>query len=142
MNLGILNIPTGLKINNRVLVTERDTNISFEGVVVYTELAPINAAFPTGNKTEYIYVQFDDPSAYQTWLKKGSPLIAIKQHGALDKCVVREMIVENGKMKQLTVGNELRLIPPINLYSKEYKITPNKIDSMLVWRVAYNLQRI
>jgi hypothetical protein len=142
MNSGILNIPTGLKINNRVLVTDRDTKISFEGTVVYTEFAPINIAFPMGNKTEYIYVQFDDPAAYQTWLKKGSPLIAIKEHGALDKCVVREMIVENGKMKELTVGNELRLIKPISLYSKEYKIAPNKIDSMLIWRVTYNLQRI
>jgi hypothetical protein len=142
MNSGILNIPTGLKINNRVLVTERDTKISFEGTVVYTELAPINTAFPMGNKTEYIYVQFDDPAAYQTWLKKGSPIIAIKEHGSLDKCVVREITKENGKMKDITVGNELRLIPPINLYSKEYKIAPNKIDSMLVWRLAYNLQRV
>ena len=142
MDSGILNIPTGLKINDRVLVTERDSEISFEGVVVYMEVAPINISFPMGNKTEHIYVQFDDPAAYQTWLKRGSPLIAVKEHGALDKCVVREVRIENGKIKDITVGNEFRLMPPVNLYSKEYKIAGNKIDSMLVWRIAYNLQRI
>jgi hypothetical protein len=142
MDSGILNIPTGLKVNNRVLVTDRDTKISFEGTVIYTEVSPINAAIPIGNKTEYIYVRFDDQNAYKTWLKRGSPLIAIKERGSFDKCVVREITIENEKIKEITVGNEYRLVPPINLCSKEYKITPNKIDSMLVWRVAYNLQLI
>jgi len=142
MESGILNIPTGLKINHRVLVTDRDTKISYEGVVVYTEVALINSAFPCGNKTEYIYVNFDDHTAYSTWLKRGSHLISIREHGTLDKCVVREIRKENGKIKELTVGNELRLIPPINLCSKEYKILPNKIDSMLVPRLIFNLQSL
>jgi len=142
MDSGILNIRTGLIVNDRVLVTERHTNVSFEGVVVYTEVAPINAAFPNGNSTEYIYVKFDDLSAYQTWLKRGSPLIVMKESRSLDKCVVREIIIEDEKMKELVVANEYRVIKPINIFNREYKIGPNEIDSMLVWRVAYNLQRI
>ena len=137
MDSGILNIPTGLHVNDRVLVTERLQNISFEGTVVYTEIAPINAGLPYGSTTEYIYIRFDDPSAYFTWLKRGSPLIVKRDHGSLNKCVVREI---NTRDNIISVGEKFRLFIHGNMGN--YNITSKDIDSMLVWRVAYNLQKI
>ena len=76
------------------------------------------------------------------WLKRGSPIIVIKEHGGFEKCIVREMVIENEKIKEICVRTECRLIDLFHNSYREYKITPNKIDSMLVWRVEYNLQKI
>ena len=141
MDCTILRVPSGLRIGDRVSVTERTNNeISFEGTVVFITVAPIHKCFPYGNTTEYIYIKFDKEKAYLSWLKRGSPLIVYRS--SLDKCVVREIISNGDKFQSVTVGSEYSLFPPICISGVDYTITPDKIDSMLIWRQAYNIQRI
>jgi len=119
-----------MRTGDRVYVSTRYNKChKCEGIIHHLEMAPINRAIPHGDQTEHIYVRFNDKSVYRRWLKRGSPIMVNSE-----KHVILEVNDYNDSLV-VTRDDGTYTINPI-----KHNITPNLIDSMLIWRVGYILE--
>jgi hypothetical protein len=132
-------------VGDRVQVKKRysgQDETCFYGKVTYIEYVPTLKCLPNGEKSECVYVRFDNPEAYSLWLLKGSQLISIRKKGAYDKCVIRKSQFSENAITEMTVCSEECALSPVNSASFDYKISLNEIDSMLICLSGYNIVKI
>jgi hypothetical protein len=134
MDKRFLNVRSEFVVGDTVNVTRNETGEKFQGVVSFLEMAPINRAIKDGDHTEYIYVKFEDRSAYSSWLSRGSAIMIQRKYKSVQKYVVCKL---NGEYMTAIhdAGGYL-----MNVQEDEF--SPNDIDSMLIWRVAYTIDKI
>jgi len=92
----------------------------YEGTVIYTEVVQ---AFPLHGETA-IYAKFND---YANILHKGDRVIVRHPRGFFKKCIIRDILFQEEKMKEILVKNESISSPQISYY-----ITEERIDAFLI----------
>ena len=130
MDSAFINVPSEFLLGDVVEVTHIRSGEKYKGVISYLEMAPINRGVPNGDQTEYIYVKFEDKIVYTKWLSRGSPIMVQRKFKSIQKATIRTMT------PTMTAANEGFHCEP------EYPILPEDVDSMLIWRVAYSIQKL
>ena len=130
MDSAFINVPSEFLLGDVVEVTHVRSGEKYKGVISYLEMAPINRGVPNGDQTEHIYVKFEDKDVYTKWLWTGSPVMVQRKFKSIQKATIRTM------KQTMTAANDGFL------YEPEYPILPEDIDSMLIWRVAYSIQKL
>ena len=131
-----INVPCEFSRGSPVLVSYMDNNENYDGIVMYSEMEPVNRAIPRGDKTPHIYVKFTLQAVYDRLLLRGSPLFVQRELGGkCEKCFVKEImyVPETKLIKQIKVAKG------DGLYPIEFTITPSQINSMLIWRASYKI---
>lgn len=133
MDKRFLNARSEFRVGDIVNVTREETGKRFKGVVSFLEMGPVNRAKKTGDQTEYIYVKFEDRSAYSMWLQRGSSVMVQRKYRSLQKCILCQF--DDARVTAIhDDGGYLINIP-------EVEISANNIDSILIWRVAYTVEK-
>jgi hypothetical protein len=96
-------------------------------------MAPVNRAQKNGDQTEYIYVKFEDRSAYSSWLQRGSSVMIQRKYRSIQKYILCQF--DDSRVTAINDnGGYLMNIP-------EVEISADDIDSILIWRVAYTIEK-
>jgi hypothetical protein len=111
----------------RVKVRDRPEE-TYVGKIYNIISLPLNRAQSNGPLVENFYIQFD-PEIYSKLLMRGSEIIYnnnLETIGTIERD-------SSGGITKLT----LQYSRP---YSPETEGSPNNIDAMLIWRIAYQIQ--
>jgi len=134
MDRRFLNTCSEFCVGDVVNVTFDGTGKRFKGVVSFLEMAPVNRGIKNGDQTEYIYVKFEDRTAYSSWLTRGSAVMVQRKYRSIKKYILCQFddhritaIHDDGGYLQ----NAL-----------EVEISEDDIDSMLIWRAAYTIEKV
>ena len=133
MDKRFLNTRSEFCVGDVVNVTRKETGKRFKGVVSFLEMAPVNRAQKNGDQTEYIYVKFEDRSAYSSWLQRGSSVMIQRKYRSIQKYILCQF--DDSRVTAINDnGGYLMNIP-------EVEISADDIDSILIWRVAYTIEK-
>jgi hypothetical protein len=133
MDRRFLNTRSEFYVGDVVNVTRDETGKKFKGVISFIEMAPVNRSQKNGDQTEYIYVKFEDRSAYSSWLTRGSSVMLQRKYRSVKKYILCQL--DDDRMTAIRDdGGYL-----INI--AEVEISEDDIDSMLIWRVAYTIEK-
>lgn len=125
---------SGFHPGDRVAVRHLQSGVVENGMVHFVEyLAPMNRVLTSGDKTDHIYVRFDDtPGAYSRWILRGSNIF-VKERG---KCVVESYDPCSNTLNVFEDSTTLNFRPTIQ------QISIHEIQSMLIWLVGYDMTKI
>ena len=131
MDLLLLNEKHNLRKGNQVIVTDRQTNVSYQGKIYDIVNLPINKYINDLKNVfiDYFYVSFPN-EVYCQLLCRGSEVIYNYTQATIGNVVLDS----NGKIEKI-----YRQDP---LCGSEYEINFHQINAMLVWRVAYDIKSI
>jgi hypothetical protein len=114
-----------------VRVTVRDKpNETYLGTIYNIINLPFNRALPNGPFVDHFYIQFI-PEIYSKLLKRGNEII-YNSKPSVTGTIQRD---SSGAITKFT----LQSIGPC---SSESESSPNNINAMLIWRIAYNIQPV
>ena len=125
---------SGFHPSDRVSVTHLQTGVVENGVVHFVEyLAPLNRMIASDDKTDRIYVRFDDtPGVYSRWILRGSNIL-VQGRG---KCIVDSYDPCSNTLNVYEDSTTLSFRPTIQ------PISIHEIQSMLIWLVGYDMTKI
>lgn len=117
-----------LQTGNRVLVSLRiGSNESYEGTIYNIINLPMNKGRPDRDFVDYFYIQFPK-HVYAKLLLRGSEIIYDGK-----PCVIGT----NGSHENVINYTRQHMFS-----SNDCSIEPEKINAMLIWRIAYDIQPI
>jgi len=143
MDRQFINKPSGFSIADQVIVSmaipEPNKNGRFHGFVYSNEMLAVNpASGPFTDRTEYIYVSFNDPAAYDMWLMRGSPVVCMMNNES------RYCTIETVAKNSAGIITSVDVSISDSNYSVSlphyYTVNRDNIMAMLVWRVAYAIE--
>jgi hypothetical protein len=130
----ILNSSSGFLPGDRVTICREFVDHEC-GTVFFVEHLPINRAYAHGDSTDYIYVKLDHEQTYARWLARGS-FVHIEGY---DRCVVQEVGRHDGVFQYLDVYKDDR---SLHLRPNVFRVSATAVRAMLIWLVAYQLQKL
>lgn len=134
MDRRLLNMRSEFCVGDVVNVTRVETGKQFKGVISFLEMGPVNRGIKNGDQTEYIYVKFEDRTAYLSWLTRGSAVMVQRKYRSIKKYILCQF-EDNHVTAIHDDGGYLINIP-------EVEISADDIDSMLIWRAAYTIEKV
>jgi hypothetical protein len=131
MNLAWLYEKHSMQNGNTVRVTIRDKpNETYVGTIYNIINLPLNRALPNGPFVDHFYIQFS-PEVYSNLLMRGSEIIYNRNCESVGT-IQRDSF---DSITKLTLQSR-------SPFSSDTEGSPNNINAMLIWRIAYNIQRI
>jgi hypothetical protein len=134
MDKRFLNMRSEFCVGDVVNVTYNNTGQQFKGVVSFLEMAPINRSIKNGDQTDYIYVKFEDRDVYSTWLQRGSAVMVQRKYRSIQKYILCHF----DDVRITAIHDDGGYL----VNALEAEISADDIDSMLIWRVAYSIEKM
>ena len=131
MDLKLLSAPHKLREGNAVIVTDKNNNNSFKGVIYRIVNAPVNKHLAPYDSiyVDHFYIKFANEN-YNKLLCRGLDIIYNHSPAILGN------VVRNNNSQIIT---ELYTQNSSPGYYNETKIDINFINAILIWRVAFDI---
>ncbi len=129
MDIQLLKEKHNLRKNDKVIVTNRFTGLSYQGKIYHIVNLPVNKYINKLKNVfiDYFYVSFPN-EVYCQLLRQGSEIIY-----NYTQAIIGNIVLDN-------TGKIERIYKQKPFCGTELEINFHQINAMLVWRVAYDIK--
>ena len=129
MDLQLLKEKHNLRKNDKVIVTDRFTGLSYQGKIYDIVNLPVNKYIDDLKNVfiDYFYVSFPN-EVYYKLLRRGSEIMY-----NYTQAIIGNIVLDN-------TGKIERIYKQTPFCGTELEINFHQINAMLVWRVAYDIK--